>query len=287
MSELLRVGAITTKNIGGYVRRHATVIEQFDHLTQDSGNVSWLVKVKDQRLFVKTAGGQDGANHGGSVPHFDHAGRVNLLRNAVELAGSCSHSALPRLLNVIESPSGPALVYEAATGDLVHVPPDGRDDPDSAYQRFAHLPAEQLLGVFDVLIDLHMALAAAGWIAVDLYDGCLIVDLASGSLAVIDLDTYRRGPSVNDMGRMFGASRFMAPEEFELGAVIDERTTIFTLGRLVWHFGTRLTEAAQDFCGSTRVAHVVRQACQESPSERYATVGAFGRAWMTARRPSA
>ena len=221
MSELLRVGAITAEDIGDYVRRHATVIEQFDHLTQDSGNVSWLVKVEDQRLFVKTAGGQDGANHGGSVPYFDHAGRVNLLRNAVELAGSCSHSALPRLLNVIESPSGPALVYEAATGDLVHVPPDGRDDPHSAYQRFAHLPAEQLFGVFDVLIDLHMALAAAGWIAVDLYDGCLIVDLASGSLAVIDLDTYRRGPSVNDMGRMFGSSRFMAPEDFELGAVID------------------------------------------------------------------
>ena len=217
MSELLRVGAITAEDIGGYVRRHATVIEQFDHLTQDSGNVSWLVKVEDQRLFVKTAGGQGGANHGGSEPYFDHAGRVNLLRNAVELAGSCSHSALPRLLNVIESPSGPALVYEAATGDLVRVPPESRDDPDSAYQRFAHLPAEQLLGVFDVLIDLHVALEAAGWIAVDLYDGCMIVDFASGSLAVIDLDTYRRGPSVNDMGRMFGSSRFMAPEEFELG----------------------------------------------------------------------
>ncbi len=162
MSELLRVGAITAEDIGGYVRRHATVIEQFDHLTQDSGNVSWLVKVEDQRLFVKTAGGQDGANHGGSVPYFDHAGRVNLLRNAVELAGSCSHSALPRLLNVIESPSGPALVYEAASGDLVHSPPDSRDVPDSAYQSFAHLPAEKLLGVFDVLIDLHVSLAAAG-----------------------------------------------------------------------------------------------------------------------------
>lgn len=287
MSKLLELGTITAEEIFGYVRRHATVIEQFDHRTQDSGNVSWLVEVDDQRLFVKTAGGQDGTNHDGSEPHLDHAGRVSLLRNAVELAQSCSHVALPRLLNVIESPSGPALVYEAATGDLVRVPPESRDDPDSAYQRLAHLPAEQLLGTFDVLIDLHMALAAAGWIAVDLYDGCMIVDFASGSLAVIDLDTYRRGPSVNDMGRMFGSSRFMAPEEFELGAVIDERTTTFTLGRLVWHFGTRLTEAAEDFCGSADVAHVIRQACQDLPSERYATVGAFGQAWMSARRLSA
>lgn len=283
MSELLRVGTISGEDVGGYVRRHATVIEQFDHLTQDSGNVSWLVEVEDQRLFVKTAGGQSGGNHGGPVPYFDHTSRVELLRNAVELAQSCRHPALPRLLNVIESPSGPALVYEAASGDLVHVPPDSRDDPDSTYQRFAHLPAQKLLGVFGVLIDLHVSLAAAGWIAGDLYDGCLIVDFTSGSLAVIDLDTYRRGPSVNDMGRMFGSSRFMAPEEFERGAVIDERTTTFTLGRLVWHFGTRLTEAAEDFCGSARVANVVRRACQDSPSDRQATVAAFGQAWMAAR----
>ena len=33
------------------------------------------------------------------------------------------------------------------------------------------------------------------------------------------------------MGRMFGSSRFMAHEEFERGARIDERTTVFTMGR--------------------------------------------------------
>ena len=30
---------------------------------------------------------------------------------------------------------------------------------------------------------------------------------------------------------MFGSSRFMAPEEFERGALIDERTNVFTMGR--------------------------------------------------------
>lgn len=113
--------------------------------------------------------------------------------------------------------------------------------------------------MFDVLIDLHVSLAAAGWIAGDLYDGCLMFDFELGSLAVVDLDTYRRGRIVNDMGRMFGSSRFMAPEEFERGALIDERTTTFALGRLVWHFGMRLTEIAHDFCGSPAVADVVRR----------------------------
>ena len=51
------------------------------------------------------------------------------------------------------------------------------------------------------------------------------------SVHVIDLDSYHMGSFINSMGRMAGSSRFMAPEEFELGATIDERTTVFTMGR--------------------------------------------------------
>ncbi len=283
MSDLLTARTIAEEP-GDFVRRHGTVNAEFGPLTQGSGNVSWLVDVGDRCVFVKTAGTRCGPLPGDPVPYFDHEGRVRLLRNAIVLAGSCRHPALPRLLNVLESPSGPALVYEAARGELVGVPREARDDPASAYQRFAHLPADRLFGVFDVLVDLHVALAAAGWVACDLYDGCLIVDFETAALKVVDLDTYRRGPSVNDMGRMFGATRFMAPEEFELGAVIDERTTTFTLGRLVWHFGTRLTEQAEDFCGSAAVAQVVEQACQPSPADRHASVASFARAWTRARR---
>lgn len=282
MSELLTASTIAQWP-SEFVRRCGTVLAKYGPSTQDSGNVSFLVDVGPRLLFVKTAGVPGAAPPGSPSPYFNHDGRVGLLRNAVDLAASCVHPALARLLNVIETPAGPALVYEAARGELIHVPGPERSDPASAYQRFAHLRSEQLLGVFDALIDLHDALAAAGWVACDLYDGCLIVDFATAALSVIDLDTYRRGPSRNDMGRMFGDSHFMAPEEFELGAVIDQRTTVFTLGRLVWHFGTRLTEVAEGFCGPPAVAEVVRQACQPSPGDRYASVGAFTRAWSAAR----
>ena len=283
MSALLSVSA-TAEEPAAFVRRHGTVVLEFGHLTQDSGNVSWLVETDDGRLFVKSAGLATGSVRGAPVPYFDHAGRVRLLRSAVELARSCGHPALPRLLNVVETPAGPALVYEAASGELVGVRRDMREDPGSAYQRFAHLPAEQLLGVFDVLIDLHVSLAAAGWVACDLYDGCLIVNMHTGSLKVVDLDSYRRGPSVNDMGRMFGATRFMAPEELQLGAVIDEHTTAFTLGRLVWHFGTRLTERAEHFCGPPALADVVQRACRVAPDDRPAGVAVFAESWRAARQ---
>ncbi len=262
-----------------YVRENCTVLREFNHLTQDSGNVSWLVDSAGQRLFVKTAGTTAPPVPGAPVPSVDHAGRVRLLRNAVDVARSCDHPALPTLLNVIESPVGPALVYEAASGDLIHVPGEQRDDPTSPYQRLAHSPASALFGLFDTLIDVHVALAATGWVASDLYDGCLIVDFQVPALSVIDLDSYRRGPTTNDMGRMFGSSRFMAPEEFELGAQIDERTTVFNLGRIVWHFATRLTEDPAEFCGAAGLALVIQKACQPSPADRHASVADLARAW--------
>lgn len=282
VADLLTVSSID-EDPAGFVRGCGTVLREFGPLSQDSGNVSWLVQAGSRRLFVKTAGVDGPSAPGDPVPYFAHAGRVRLLRNAIDIARSCEHRALPALLNVIESPAGPALVYGAAKGDLIHAPARERDDPASAYQRLSRLPAADLLGVFDTLLDVHGVLAAAGWIAGDLYDGCLIVDFPTVDVSVIDLDSYRRGPSTNDMGRMFGATRFMAPEEFELGATIDERTTVFTLGRLVWHFATRLTEETVAFCGSAELARVIQIACHPAPVDRQPSVADLLCDWNTCR----
>ena len=34
----------------------------------------------------------------------------------------------------------------------------------------------------------------------------------------------------NPVGRMWGSSRFMAPEEYQKGAPVDERTMVYTMG---------------------------------------------------------
>jgi serine/threonine-protein kinase len=136
---------------------------------------------------------------GATSPYFDHAGRVQLLRSAVEVAASCDHRALARLRNVVETRDGPVLVYDRAPGELIATPRDQRNDPASPYRRFASLPAERHVPIIRELFDAHVALAAAGWIACDLYDGGLIVDFSSDRLTLIDLDTYIRGPFLNTM----------------------------------------------------------------------------------------
>jgi hypothetical protein len=271
----------TAASAESLVKGSSMVRRTFDQHTQDSGNVSWLVESDGVLLFVKSAGPLD-PPPGAPRPLLDHSDRVGLLENAARLARSCDHPALATLRNVIETATGPALVYDAAPGELIGVQRAHRTDPTSPYQRFAHLPGRRMLAVFDVLIDLHVALAGRGWVARDLYDGCLIV-APDDRLTVVDLDTYHRGPLTNTMGRMFGSERFMAPEEFTLGATIDQRTTVFTLARLVTHFATRLTEDLDSFVGSPTGADVLRRASQPDRSARFSTVAEFAAAWAAGR----
>lgn len=253
-----------------FVARHGDVFAVFDAATQDSGNVSYGVRAGGERFFVKTAGDPDDPR-----PFLSHVDRVALLRNGVRLARSTAHRALPPLRHVVEADDGPIVVYDWVDGALVGVQRARRDDPASAYARFRALGGAEVVAALDDVFDLHVALAGNGWIACDLYDGSLIYDFAARRIRVVDLDHYRDGPFTNDMVRLFGSTRFMAPEEHALGARIDERTTVFTLGRLIQQL---LPSAAP------AVAAVAARACTPAPEQRFATVAAFYAAWVGASR---
>lgn len=259
-----------------YLQNSGQIFAVFN--TQDSGNISYGVQVANTRYFVKTAG--DPAN---PKPYLSHPQRVTLLRNAVQLAQSTDHPALCRLYQVIESPHGPLLVYEWIDGELIGTPSARRADPDSPYQRFRVLPVAGILPALDLIFDLHAYLAEKGWIASDFYDGCLLYDFSRQTLRIMDLDTYHQGSFTNTMGRMFGSSRFMAPEEFQLGARIDQRTTVFTMGRTAALFLSDGTLERAPFRGSDALYTVIHQACQEDRAQRFATMKDFYKAWRQAR----
>jgi serine/threonine protein kinase len=261
-----------------YLRSVGTVFAEFGRQTQDSGNVSYGVQVGDERFFVKTAGLVDDPR-----PFLDHPARVALLRNAVRLSASVTHPLLPRLHGVIESPDGPLLVYPWLDGELLGVAREQRDDPRSAFQRFRALPASTIQVHLDALYDLHAALARAGWVAVDFYDGSLLYDFAAGRLWAVDLDMYRDAPFRNEMGEMFGSSRFMAPEEVELGALIDEQTTVFVMGRTALVFLSDGTLDAGAFRGPRALFDVAAQACRPERALRFASMAAFYDAWRAAK----
>jgi len=261
-----------------YLSEIGRIFSVFDAQVQDSGNISYGVRAAGERYFVKTAGHPDNPDS-----YLNHAERVSMLRNAVQLRQGCSYHTLPALHQVVESPTGPLLVYEWVNGELVRTDAARRDHPGSTFQRFRGLPSEEMLNVLDQIYELHYQLAQNGWIAVDFYDGCMIYDFRHQKFHVIDLDLYRDAPFVNEMGRMFGSIRFMAPEEFELGARIDERTNVFTMGRTAAVFLSDGTLDREPFRGSDAQYEVVRRACRDKRNERYDSMEAFYRAWGQAR----
>ena len=262
-----------------YLHNIGDVFAVFDEEIQDSGNISYGIRTEGERYFVKTAGYPDNPD-----PYLNHAERVSMLRNAVHLRQGCSYHTLPTLHQVVESPTGPLLVYEWVNGELVRTDAASREHPGSTFQRFRRLPSEEILSVLDQVYELHYQLAQKGWIAVDFYDGCMIYDFNQREFHVIDLDLYRDAPFINEMGRMFGSIRFMAPEEFELGARIDERTNVFTMGRTAAVFLSDGTLDREPFRGSDAQYEVIRRACLDDRSERFDSMGEFYRAWRQTRR---
>lgn len=243
----------------------------FDERTQDSGHVSYGIEATDgRRLFVKTPGTPRRSTGGTTQPQ-----RVSLLRHGARVHEDVSHSALIALRGVVDASDGVVVIYDWFDGELLRCPPDRRESPDEAHNRFKSLPAAEITAALGQVIALHAELERAGWVAGDFYDGCLMYDFSQRQIKVMDFECYRRGPYVNDEGRLPGSSRFMAPEEFQLGATIDSRTTVFNLGRMIDLF-LLAHHALPD------VQALVDEATAPDPEARPASVASVHQRWSEA-----
>ncbi|GAB3274180.1 protein kinase family protein [Kineosporia babensis] len=229
---------------------------------QDSGCRSWGVEHAGQRWFVKTA--------------VQPSARAGLAR-AAALHAVVRHDAVVPLSMVLDGTDGPTLVYPWREGEVLNRATTAGSDR-SALLRLQREPVQRAVRVVDQVLQAHRAVAAAGWVIGDLYDGCLLYDADSGRVSLIDLDEYRPGPFVLSSQRLPGSKRYMAPEEMVRGAVIDYRTSVFALGRVVQH----LLDGPREWRGSAQQWAVVERATQPSPQRRYPGVAELVAAWEQA-----
>lgn len=223
------------------------------------------------------------------VKHATDDESVAWLESAVRFHAAVAHASIPPVVHHFTTSDGFAIVQRWADGEVLvdgfdPTVPD-RDDPASPYQRFLRLPVPEIADAVRQLIHAHVPVAAAGFVAVDLYDGCVLYDFDEGTLSLIDLDMYRPGPYVLETDRQYGSRASMAPEEWQRGATIDERTTVFTLGRFALVLlGCRRHGAADrvDFRGSDRLFEIATRACADDPSDRFPSIAELHGAWTEA-----
>lgn len=211
-----------------------TVFCVFDQ--QDSGNISFgLVQEDGQKQFVKYAGARTVQANDMADPEE----AIRHLQSSVLIYEDLAHDSLIRLIDHFATDNGYACVFDWVEGECLHShwsfpPPAKYEDPRSPYVQFRQLPVQRRIQAMERILDFHIEAERKGYVAVDFYDGSLIYDFAAEEIHICDIDLYRAGAFTNTMGRMWGSSRFMSPEEFELGASIDAVTNVFNMGAMAF-----------------------------------------------------
>lgn len=237
---------------------------------QDSGNLCFGVTGAQGRLFVKYAGAEPVRYEG--VP----ADAISRAREAVRVYQTLDHPTLVRIREAVELDHGFAMIF-----DWTDSVPLGRQYGQS--HRVRELSLQQRIDAVAQIYDFAGHAAALGWVAVDLYDGSVLVDLVTGAVTLCDLDSYEPAPIINRMGRMWGSTRFMAPEEFELGATIDQITNQVALGALAHTFlGDDATKDRDAWVGDEELFAIAGRALEADRNRRWPSVAALADAWRRA-----
>lgn len=199
-----------------FLGEYGKVFKVFDD--QDSGNICFGTEKDGQRYFIKFAGSPAEQYNGDTMDAIDR------LKATLPVYSDLRHRNLIEMVEAKDIGGGFAVVFKWAEGDCM-----GRMYP-VAHRRFMQLPAAARLSVFHDILYFFEYIVSQGYVAIDFYDGSILYDFETGKTTICDIDFFRKQPCINDMGRMWGSSCFQSPEEFQLGAVIDEVTNVYTAG---------------------------------------------------------
>ncbi len=203
-----------------FLRNYGRVFKVFDD--QDSGNICFGVEKANERYFIKFAGAPT-ASYDGTAEDA-----IARLRSTIPVYRNLRHPNLIEFIGEQAVGGGYALVFRWVDGDCM-----GRMYPEG-HRKIMGLPVEKKLGLYRDLLEFLRFTAENGYLAVDFYDGSVMYDDATGKTTVCDIDFFRKMPTFNDMGRMWGSSRFQSPEEYRMGAVLDEVTNVYTAGAMAF-----------------------------------------------------
>lgn len=263
-----------------WLRNMGSVFCVFDQ--QDSGNISFGVERDGEKVFVKYAGART----------IEYAGEpkeaIIRLKKAMPLYNELRHPILIELINHYEVGDGYAGVFKWVEGECLHShwsfpPPAKYNHPDSPFFRLRQLPLKERLIAVEHIFSFHAHVESMNYVAIDFYDGSILYDFNTSTTKICDIDFYHQKPYINTMGRLWGSSRFMSPEEFELGAQIDARTNVFNMGATAFVLlGGEMDRSLAKWEAGKELFDIALQAVEKDRNLRYSSVTALYTAWQSA-----
>lgn len=248
-----------------FLRTYGTVFKIFDD--QDSGNICFGIQREAHRYFVKFAGAPT-AEYDGSA-----GDAVKRLADTLPVYRELTH---PNLIHLIKSESiGGGLCLLFDWEDAVCM---GRMYPESN-RAFQAIPMEEKLQIYWDILTFHRFAAEQGYVAIDFYDGSVLYDRARRKTILCDIDFYAKQPYTNRMGRMWGSARFMSPEEYQAGAVIDEITNVYTMGATAFALFADYDRSEENWLLNHALYRTAVRAVSDERSQRQPSLQAFTDEW--------
>ncbi|EMA6342998.1 serine/threonine protein kinase [Bacillus cytotoxicus] len=243
---------------------------------QDSGNLSFGIEQDGIQSFVKFAGAKP-MNYEGKP-----SDAARCLKQAVPLYQELKHHHLISLKDHFEVNNGYVAIFEWFHGESLRPKLQNQLTLASSFERYKQLPIEKRLTSIDCIFNFHVHVEQRNYVAIDFYDGSILYDFKTNTTKICDIDLYAQKPYVNFMGRMWGSSRFMSPEEFELGAQIDEKTNVFNMGAMAFSLlGGGLNRSFAKWEAGKPLYDVACYAVESDRNKRYTSVKAFYEAWCS------
>ena len=185
-------------------------------LKQDSGNQGYSFRTAEGAKWVKVLNLEQ-------TPLAD-------VQAVIDFYNGLRSRLIPRNWRLVNLEDGSLMEHDWVPGRVLRSPEEDRNSASSTYQQFMQLPIETRCQIYDEIVQLFLEIEGQGIIIEDFYDGCILYDFERGQAYVCDLDHIHQGAYILGKERQYGSARFMAPEEFQKGALIDQRTNVYTMG---------------------------------------------------------
>jgi serine/threonine-protein kinase len=208
------------------------------------------------------------------------------LQQAIPIYQALKHPSLIELEEHFATENGYLAVFAWFDGECLH--PHWLFDryekythPQSPYYQYKQLPITKRLKSLDEIFSFHVHVASQGYVAIDFYDGSILYDFKNDLTEICDIDFYRKKPVFNVQGKNFwGSRRFKSPEEYELSAVIDEKTNVYNMGAIAFGLlGGELDRSAVRWEAGIELYKIACKATEQDRGKRYTSVQSFYEAW--------
>lgn len=251
-----------------FVESYGRVLRVFDQL--NSGLLCFQIQQGDKRCFLKYAG----APMLKSMETPEQS--MQRLRLAAPRYETLRHPALAAFRGARDYGSGFACLF-----DWIEGLPLAPLKENAQHLRAA--PLMDRLKMMDALVDLHVAAESQGLVACGLQDTQLIYQPQSAGLILAHIDDYLLMPAMNLRGRQPGSPFYLAPEAYQMGAPLDETTTVYAMGAIAHRlFGDWIGQKKAGWEASPHLYEVAARALLKDRDLRFQSTLSFQEAWREA-----